>query len=192
MGGSDQTRSRPLGVGAMGRADLVIAFSGAIGSGKTSLSRAVADAVRCPRVSFGVQVREEARLRGLDDSRETLQQLGESLVLTQMERFCRSVIAQAPANSHAPLLIDGLRHVAVLDFLCALVAPRPLYLVYIELDQAARSVRIAGDVSTWDAHSTEVQVPSALRAQADLNLDGNDDLPRLCSTVVSWMESLPS
>lgn len=176
----------------MGQPDLAIAFSGAIGSGKSSLSRAVAEELRCARVSFGTQVREEARMRGLDDSRETLQALGESLVREQIESFCKSVLAQASSMPHSPLLIDGLRHVEVLELLHELVAPRRLLLIYIEVAQADRSARLARDVSTWDTHSTEVQVPSSLQARADLILDGNESPASLCSIVISWIERLPS
>jgi dephospho-CoA kinase len=177
---------------AMDRSDLAIAFSGQIGSGKTSLSLAVADALQCPRVSFGLQVREEARHRGLDDSRETLQRLGETLILNHKESFCRSVISQARPNSHAPLLIDGVRHIEVLELLRNLLAPRRLVLVHIALDQEVRSTRLAGDASAWDSHSTELQVPIALQAHADLILDGTHALATLCLNVVRWIEALPT
>ncbi|HMP06718.1 MAG TPA: AAA family ATPase, partial [Lacipirellulaceae bacterium] len=72
-----------------------LAFSGHIGSGKSTLSRAVADAIGAARVSFGDHVRAVARHQGEPETRERLQAIGEALVASKMNDFCQSVLDQA-------------------------------------------------------------------------------------------------
>jgi len=59
----------------------VVAFAGAIGSGKTALSKRVAELLHWPRVSFGDYIRKIAEKNGQDPKdRGVLQKLGQALV----------------------------------------------------------------------------------------------------------------
>jgi len=108
----------------MASGPLILAFSGGIGSGKSTLSSGVAEALEWPRVSFGRYVRAVALDRGLDaESREVLQEVGESLITAGWVPFCRAVLTQADWRPERSLVVDGIRHVEALQTLRALAAP---------------------------------------------------------------------
>ena len=58
----------------------VIAIAGGIGSGKSTIARALADYFKCPIASFGDYVRGVAELRGREANRRELQEIGEQLL----------------------------------------------------------------------------------------------------------------
>jgi len=160
---------------------MVIAFSGQIKSGKTTIAQAVATAIGCPRVSFGDEVRRVVASRGLSDSRENLQAVGEELVANQLDDFCRAVLGQAGRGTPAEsVVVDGLRHVEALDCLGRLLSPVPVNLVYIDTLDQLRSARYAetstgeSPLTSFENHSTEHQVGRTLRDRADLIVSGDD------------------
>ncbi len=153
---------------------IVLGFAGPIGSGKTTVSTAVAEALGWSRVGFGDFLREEARSRKLDDSsREVLQAIGEALIGAGWEEFCRAVLAQVNWMPGRSLVIDGIRHVEALAALRRIVAPTPLLLVYLEAADTARESRLR-DKGIDDerrrrieSHSTEIEVMTMLLGFAD-------------------------
>ncbi len=173
----------------------VIAFSGRISSGKTTLSQRLAEHLRWPRVSFGDFVRDEARRLGLDNSRSTLQQLGESLASKGWLLFCRAVVAQVAWSPGEALVVDGIRHVEALNTLRGLAQPAPVYLIYLELDEHTQAARLAlgsggsHKLRSVEAHSTEEQVAFRLKAAADLILDASRDSGQLLDATLGWIES---
>lgn len=175
----------------------VIAFSGGISSGKSTLSTAVANALGCPRVAFGDYVRKIAELRGLELSRENLQGLGESLLEKDLNQFCAAVLAQAPWKPGNPLVVDGVRHAEVAEALKALVSPSGLRLIYVNTDDRERQQRLRKTVKAkksikqLERHSTEVQVKRILQDLADLIVDGSKPPEQLVGEVVNWAAKLP-
>lgn len=174
---------------------LVLAFAGQIGSGKSSVSRAVAKELRCRYVSFGDYVREVARLRGLGSERVTLQDLGASLIQDRgWDQFCLAVLAQADWSPGEPLVIDGIRHSEAVYTLQRLIAPSSLVLVYIDVDEAIQARRLESrgtthsrDLHRIKAHPTERQV-AALAEIADLIVDGGKTLEQLAREITDWAE----
>jgi dephospho-CoA kinase len=175
----------------------VIAFSGGIKSGKSTVSSAVAEALGCPRVSFGSYVRTITQLRGLKESRENWQAVGESLIKEDLRQFCAGVLAQSSWEPGGALVVDGVRHVEVAQMLKRMVAPSGLRLVYIEADDASREQRhreTSPDeppLVQLEAHSTEVQVKGELRCLADLVVDGTRSPEKVTSEITSWAAELP-
>jgi hypothetical protein len=100
---------------------------------------------------------------------------------------------RATWRPHQPLVIEGARHVEAVRCLRKLVAPAPLYLVHIVIDEPTRSSRLAaagrdgGDVRTLDRHSTEIQVARDLPKTADLIVDGRRDLSELADEIALWL-----
>lgn len=124
-------------------APCVLAFAGAIGSGKSTVSAAVASELGWPRASFGDYVRAEARRRGLDaSSRDVLQALGETLISEGWDTFCAGVLRQADWRPGTPLVIDGIRHIEAIDTLAKLTAPSSIRLVYLEASEEERRRRL--------------------------------------------------
>lgn len=165
---------------------LVFALSGAIGSGKTSVSRALSVELGWPRCAFGDQVRSEARMRGLDPSqRDVLQELGKELVACDPEAFCRATLDQAGGQGMS-LVLDGVRHIEILEIVRRVVEPAPVVLVYLDVIKSQREARLASagrdqekSLIELDRHSTECQVRDRIREAADLVIDGSKPLPQL-------------
>ena len=118
---------------------LVIGISGWSGSGKTSLAIALADQLSCSRKSFGNFVRKEAARRGIPNDREALQEFGEMLLGEMGEkRFVQKAILSDETN---PIeIIDGIRHVAVWEFIQTLTETS--LLIFLNLDEQTRIKRL--------------------------------------------------
>ena len=168
-----------------------LCFSGRIKSGKTTMSTAIAAALGWPMVSFGDHVRAIARDRGLAQSRTTLQELGEQLAEQDPKRFCEDVIAQANAEPGSPIVIDGIRHVHILEQLRDLAQPLPCKLALIQTHDQERHSRLAIEeahqLSTIEAHSTEIQVSSSLLEHADIMVDGAQELEMALNIILMWL-----
>ena len=173
----------------------VLAFAGAIGSGKTTISAGVAGTLGWARVSFGDYVRAEARRRGLDDSsREVLQEVGEALIAQGWEPFCQAILAQALWVSGEPLVIDGVRHVRAVETLRELVAPAMLLVVYLDADEDVRRLRLREREGTYSArpyqiemHLTEADVATRLRALADYRVNAAVERDVVTQQIVAWL-----
>src|SRR6266852_1814791 len=101
----------------------LFAFCGPIGSGKSSVSRAFAQVIGSAWNSFGATVREIAAERGLPLNRESLQEIGAAEVSKNRITFCRRVIDRAGADPRQGIVIDGLRHIDILEELRRAGAP---------------------------------------------------------------------
>jgi dephospho-CoA kinase len=174
---------------------VVIGFSGRIASGKSAISKALAADMGCRRVSFGDYVRKVAAERGLAPSREVLQSLGEELEAADVNRFCRAVIDLAEWQSGSSLVIDGIRHVQVLESLRRLVEPTPLILVFVEADDSLRISRLAergegedGRLGSVESHSTEQDVIEGLPQLADIRLSADESTASAVATLRTKLE----
>jgi dephospho-CoA kinase len=175
----------------------VVAFSGSIASGKSTLSEALARSVGCKRVSFGEFLRKEAKRRGLEMTREALQELGADYVDRDPEALCRNVLSQEglflPGTA---VVVDGVRHASVVSILKRLVAPAELRLVHVASAEDVRYQRLlvrgedAGRLREYDKHSTESEVETALRGIADLVVDGTKPTEVLVDDLVAWAAKL--
>lgn len=174
----------------------VLAFSGSIGSGKTTLSLSVAKTLNWPYISFGNYVRTVARRRGLGESREVLQEVGESLIQEGWEQFCKSTLTQITWEPGQPLVIDGIRHVEAVEMLRLLVLPSELLLIHIMLDELTRKTRLhkrsSSDydrMQSIEEHSTEVQVKKQLPEMANLIVSGKRAIDDNIRVVLTWIQN---
>lgn len=174
----------------------VLGFSGGIKSGKSTVSEAVALGTECPRVSFGGYVRTVTRQRGLEGTRENWQAVGESLIQEDVKQFCASVLAQADWEPGRPLVIDGIRHLVVVETLKQMVAPSDFKLVYISTEDALRAERHQESAPNQpslpilEKHSTEREVRTALRQAADLVADGERPVSDLVTEITAFAAKL--
>ena len=160
---------------------LLVCFSGKIGSGKTSTSRAVASALGCGRASFGGYLRDEVARRGGDpDCRESLQDFGQSLIEQDAESFCRDVLAAGGFVPGEDFVLDGIRHVDVLPHLVWIAAPSEVRLIFLEADAGVRSIRVGGrsarvreDFDKATSHVVEADMEYELPMAAHAIVDGS-------------------
>jgi dephospho-CoA kinase len=171
----------------------VIALSSRIGAGKSTIAREVSERLGWPRVSFGDYLRETARNQGTQESRTTLQELGESLVKEDAARFTKAVLSKV--NFSSGTVVDGIRHMEILYALRNLVAPLPVHLIYVETDEQVRIQRLtergmtADEIKKADSHSTEVQVRGALRDNAALCARGDGDTSKALDIILEWLKN---
>jgi len=149
-------------------------FSGAIGSGKSTVSSRFAQRLGAKWNSFGNTVRRIAAEKGIEPSRENLQRLGAAAVEANQEAFCRKVIDGAEGGAEDFIVIDGVRHERILECLRVLVSPTPLLAVFVDTPQQIRLERLRtrdglsmAQITELQRHSTETEVETKLRAKAN-------------------------
>jgi adenylate kinase family enzyme len=174
----------------------VLSFAAPIEAGKTKVSKLVAKRLGAPWVSFGEYLRRLAKNRGLEVTRETLQDLGEELVRDDVRAFCLDVLKEQPWRPGVPLIIDGLRHLEVLNALGDIFNPAPEYLIYIQVDRLTQEKRLRRDelpheksLDDLEKHSTESQVRSVLPDKAALILDGARPPEELTQKVIDFLKA---
>jgi hypothetical protein len=87
-------------------------------------------------------------------------------------------------------IIEGVRHVRVADELSSLALPGRFVLVFLDVPEDVLLGRLPGKgimdpdaLKRFEAHSTEVEVRTALRAKADLVLNGAQDVEDLTRAI---------
>jgi dephospho-CoA kinase len=170
---------------------LAVAFAGKIGSGKTTVTTALAKALGWPRASFGDFVRKVARERGVPETRRNLQELGTRLLESDAFDFCNSVLSSSGWRTGENLIMDGLRHVETVEIIRKLVQPAVLKIVSVSVSEATRAHRLRNrgesGVASIEAHSSEQQVTSVLQKHADLEIDGDRPLEIIVAELLRWI-----
>ena len=148
-------------------------FSGAIGSGKWSVSVAVAEVLGWPRTSFGDYVRAEVTRSGGDPtSRQALQDFGQARVEADAVAFCRDVLAYGSFTPGMNFIIDGLRHLDIYAILTRLAEPTNARLIFLAADGVSRAARVKqrgdqADISRADQHCAEADLHKRLPQAAN-------------------------
>jgi dephospho-CoA kinase len=104
---------------------VVVAISGPIGAGKTTVTALLAGQLGWPRTAYGDVVRSAAAARGLPARRDILQHIGAELT-RDWPVFTRAVLDRAGWRPGQPLILDGLRHVMAAEALRHVVTPLPV------------------------------------------------------------------
>lgn len=175
---------------------MIFAFSGKIGSGKTTFSKSFAEQINANYASFGDYVREIAKNEGLDVyDRSVLQQKGVELIqILGWDKFCASVLACFEGCRKGHIVIDGIRHVEAVDALKRIFFGEDVYLILLEIsdDQAVkRQIARSGHVASFAElnHSTE-QSYAKLKEVASLCLDSNRCVDENSKILYEWYEDL--
>ena len=171
----------------------VLALSGRMASGKSTLALRLAELLCCARASFGDYVRTVANSRGIEPTGENLQSVGAELVELGWEAFCRAVLSQTSWQPGQMLVVDGVRHVDAIHHLKNLVAPLSVILIHVKIDEELRIGRIrereaaaAAPDTRSETHSTERDVKAALPALGDLVVDGSRTVDDLATEIIEF------
>lgn len=161
----------------------VVAISGPIGSGKTTITTQLSTRLQWPHAAYGDLIRSVARSRGLPHDRATLQQIGTELINAGWDAFTRLVLGQASWMPGEPLILDGLRHLDAATSLTEIVAPLPTIVVYLDVPaatgiaRARRRDNLPDDPQRHEErHPVELDLP-AVSGSADLVLTTTDTAP---------------
>lgn len=173
---------------------VLLCFSGRIGSGKSSVSLALAEALGWRRASFGDFLRGEIRRLGGDPSdRQTLQDLGQQRVDSDAPAFCRDVLAAGGFLPSDHLIVDGIRHVRIFDLLTEACVPLKARLVFLAAHDETISERVgkrgdAHDHARATGHRVEAEMRDDLPRRADALVDADrpfDEVVAECLRLVS-------
>lgn len=163
----------------------VACFAGKIGSGKTSVTRALAQCLGWRRVGFGDYVRAELTRRGGNpEVREELQNLGQQLVDSDPVSLCRAVLDAGDFSPGEDLLVDGIRHAAVYRALVEIVKPSQTGLIYLGATDDVRSLRAVqrGDaIAAATDHRVEAELETTLPVIADAVVEAGGSFTRVLS-----------
>jgi dephospho-CoA kinase len=170
----------------------VVAISGRIGSGKTTLSKDLAASLGCARASFGDYVRSVVQQQGLEPTRDNLQVVGTQMLQSDASAFCRSVLSSCGWQPGRDLVIDGLRHLRTIPIIETLITPSRMTIVYVWVPEEIRLLRLkkrgegdAIDVARIESHSSEQELDSitqlaTLHLRGDMARDKNVEEVQTC------------
>jgi cytidylate kinase len=173
---------------------LLLCFSGQIGSGKSSVSTAVAAALGWQRTGFGDYLRSQvAQLGGNPNDRRALQDLGQKRVEEDPNAFCRDVLAFGGFRPGEPFVIDGIRHVLIYEILAGLVVPAQARLMFLGASEMVRIVRLrtrpdAEDFDRASNHRVETELTSALPRRAHGIVNADQPLERVVSDCLNLLQ----
>lgn len=171
---------------------VLLCFSGAIGSGKSSVSVAIAGALGWARTAFGDYVRAEvARSGGDPASRQALQDFGQARVEADAIAFCRDVLAHGGFAPGTNFIIDGVRHLEIYSILSRLAEPTKARLIYLAADDVSRALRVdrrgdQADLAQADQHRVEADLRDTLPQAADAVIDASQPLAAVVADCVEY------
>jgi adenylate kinase family enzyme len=172
---------------------LLLCFSGQIGSGKSSVSAAVAQALGWPRTGFGDYLRAAIARRGGDpNDRQSLQDLGQTLVDADPDAFCRDVLAAGGFTPGEDFIIDGIRHIEIFEILARISQPSDAKLLFLGAGEAVRAGRItsrtdAADFARASAHPVEAELNRALPEFANGHIDADQPLDSVLEDILKYV-----
>jgi|SRR5580700_5098121 hypothetical protein len=168
----------------------VFALGGPSKSGKTSLGRRFAEELGLRFASFGDCVRKEATRRGLSNaSTGQLQEVGLSLVTSDLVKFCQLVLKDAGFVPGEGLVVDGVRHFDTVRVLKNLCGEQPVKVIFLDSSLAVRRQRgsfTVDGLDKLDSHPVEAET-QAIKNIADFVLDTSLLTPDDClGRLRSW------
>jgi dephospho-CoA kinase len=161
----------------------ILCFSGNIAAGKSTWSSRIADELNVKKGSFGDYLRKRL---GTND-RDVLKTVGAKLVAESPDDFARSVLEDVGWRPGESMVLEGLRHISVLDALRVVTSPARVLLLFVDASAEDRLQRIRqrGDSSqlkTLDADPTESDVPG-LRAIADIVINHDTKVEEILAKI---------
>ncbi len=175
---------------------ILLCFSGAIGSGKSSVSASIAEALGWPRTAFGDYVRAEvARTGGDPTSRQTLQDFGQARVEANAVAFCRDVLGHGGFIPGMNFIIDGVRHLDIYLILTRLAEPTKARLVFLAADDVSRARRVEKrgdqeDLVSADRHRVEADLREGLPQAANATVDASRPFASVVEECLKYVRSL--
>jgi dephospho-CoA kinase len=173
----------------------VIGLSGKRGSGKTSVSQVLASRLNVKLVQFSQLVKTKALVMGYSNEIDDLQIVGELLAKNPND-FCQELLSFCNWNLRESLIIDGIRHLQIVNVLKESVSPCPFFLISITLDETFRYERLIKrdnytkkQITEFDSHSTEQQIELLIQ-ESDLVVNGNHSVETIVSIIIDGFQKL--
>lgn len=121
----------------------VIILSGKVESGKTYLSKKIAQYLSCERYSISDYLKDAANKGGYKYiSRQILQEIEKEQIELGWELFVKKFMEFVKWNNHENIVVDGVRHVEFFNMLVNQVKSCKVLLVWIEIDSNTMDIRM--------------------------------------------------
>lgn len=177
----------------------LIAIGGGTGTGKSTLSTALGESLKAPVSSFSKIIKKEAIARDLPaDNRDVLIEIGQSWVDSDPEGLCLAVLNDVDWSNNTIAIIEGFRHVSVLQAMRKLVGAPNVVFVWLEAGEDVRKARLkqrgdnvtAETLGTQDTKTTEVAVhDGSLQTEADISIDASKPFEEVLCQVLAEVNS---
>ncbi|MBI9013902.1 MAG: AAA family ATPase [Clostridiales bacterium] len=168
---------------------MIIMFSGKVGSGKTSLSKQLANDLQAEYISFGEYVVHIAKKNDLNhDNRKVLQNIGEEQIRKGWHQFCNGLLNYNTIVDFKLLVVDGMRHIDCYNTFQEMYPGEEIIILYINIDNSVslqRQKKLDSEINYGKngLHMTEKEVVTTIPYIADLILDGTKDINTLLNEV---------
>lgn len=161
----------------------IFCISGSIAAGKTTWANRLAERLHLRTASFGDYLRKQLST----SDRNVLRKAGAQLVSRDPAAFARSVLDDAGWRPGESIIVDGIRHVSVVEALREIARPGGVVIFFADVNSSERlnRVRQRGDKSQLaqlDADSTEEDLPR-LRELADIVVDSDVSLDEAIARI---------
>ncbi|MDA9554653.1 ATP-binding protein [Pelobium sp.] len=168
-----------------------IILIGRICSGKSSLAKLLSESLHIPKASFGGYLANLAPQLNLEANRENLQNLGQSLIDKNADKFLEDVIIYS--GSSEEMIFEGVRHEIIKEKIEQISQSTISF--YIEVSQEVRYKRCIerqginisyNDFCIEDGHLVEKEIES-LKKNCNHFLDGNQTLLILKEKIINYL-----
>ena len=173
---------------------VILGFAGRIASGKSTIAKKISKILGWPYSSFGDCVRAIAKERDIPLDRKSLQALGQSLVDHDCLSFCRRVLNCSGITDNQSIIVDGIRHIKIVDILKQLVTPNKLIIIFIDTPEniilnrlSEKGISNRAELETIEENSTEVEVKTTLKTIADLTVEGSKQAKDIVDEILLWL-----
>ncbi len=130
--------------------------------------------------------------------RKQLQDVGQLRERQNVNRFCREMLDYFGVGEDENLVVDGIRHLTVVDALSAHLFPRNLFLLHLDVDDSERRKRAsirgddASDFTRAASHCVEGDLEYELPKRADSVIDATRSIEVVVDECVLAIETLKS
>jgi dephospho-CoA kinase len=174
----------------------IVAISGPIATGKTTIAKGLAARLEWRTFSLSQTIRKIAMDRGSPLTRSSLSLIGLELLARGSDTFVQLVLDDIGWTPGMPFLVDGVRQQAVYNAITLAVSPLPTCLIYVEASFSVRAKRAmardqitAAELREVDEHPLEQEL-AALRSTADLVLNADNDVGHLTDLALEWLGNI--
>ena len=177
---------------------MLICFSGLIGSGRTSISSAVAYRLKLDRTGFGDYLREQlSKVSEGPVTRSDLQDFGQDLVESDPKKFCKLVLNRVDFDYKRDIIVDSIRHVKIYNCLKKLVEPIECRLIYIVVDEKQQALNLSNryrfeKILPAMHHQAELDTIKKLPKIADEKIINTGDFKSVVDQCVSVIKKWQS
>lgn len=171
--------------------DTIIALSGRICSGKSTVAKALFERLTFPIGSFGNYLIAYCSQKSLPTDRAYLQEVGQEMVEANPTQFLQNVVDYHIGDSKS-LILDGIRHKVIFESVKGLA--KNVISVFVDADLETRYKRYLTrkkiDYETFlalDNHPVELETES-LKPLCDIVIDSTANYENILSNLIKKID----